>query len=296
MIGYIFTIIATVLFSLIGTAVTLAKTWVSSDVIAFSRFFFGSIFLLLYMLATKKKISLRLVGGAIWFGVICKCVNYLTENYAISHGYSFGGIISWPMQCVTVLLFSLFFLHEKITLRAIAGVVLCIAGVAVISWNGRPLGEIFEGSGFLYTMLMVVAGIGAGCFTMAQRMLVGKMDSCNLNLSMFVLCAVLTGAPLPFTAEIQGPFSWSALGGLLILGFVTGIAFLLTVEAMKTIPVFIVTTIQSSCVLLTLLWAVIFFREPVTAYILAGTAVFLVGMVLVNWKAKKKEPAKEETA
>lgn len=287
MIGYLYTIIATVLFSLIGTSVTLAKAWVSSDVIAFSRFFFGTLFLLLYMLITRRKINLRFTGFAIWFGIVTKCVNYLAENYALARGYSFGNIIGWPVQCVTILFFALLFLHEKITARAIVGVVLCIAGVAIISWNGRPLGEIVHGSGLFLTLLMVLAGVCAACFTMAQRMLVDKMDSCNLNLSMFVVCAVITGAPLPFTAEIQGPFRFTALLGLVTLGLITGIAFLLAAEAMKTLPLFLVTIIQSMNVLLTLLWSVLFFHDPVTGYIIAGTVVFLIGMILVNWKPKR---------
>ncbi|MGM9652364.1 MAG: DMT family transporter [Eubacteriales bacterium] len=291
--GYVYTFIVTVMFSLIGTCVTLAKAWVSSGVITFSRFFFGVLFLLGYMLLSRKKISLRFGYGAVWIGVACKCINYFAENYAVSHGYSFGNIIVWPMQCVAILFFSLFFLHEKISARAIAGVVLCIGGVALISWSGRPLGQLFADGALLYTVLFVIAGIGAAGFTMAQKLLLDRMDSCNLNLSMFAVCVLVTAAPLPFTAEAMGSFRFSALAGLVILGLITGVAFLLAAEAMKTLPVFLVTILQSMNVMLTLLWSVLFFHEPVTGYILGGAGIFLCGMVLVNLKlpAKTKENA-----
>ncbi|MBE6541112.1 MAG: DMT family transporter [Ruminococcaceae bacterium] len=285
--GYIYVIITTIMFSLIGTCVTLAKTWVSSDVISFARFFFGVIFLLAFMLITKKKVSLRFTGSAIWLGVICKCVNYLTENYAISMGYSFGSIIGWPVQCVAILLFSIFFLKEKLTKTAVAGVILCVTGVIVISLNGQSVGQFFTGDGLISLVLFVIAGTGAAGFTVAQKMLLDKMDSCNLNLSMFALCACITAAPLPITAEFTGEFSFSALFGLMMLGMVTCAAFLLSAEAMKTIPVFIVTVIQSMSVILTLIWAVLFFNEPVTAWIISGTLIFLCGMILVNKKKKK---------
>ena len=55
---------------------------------------------------------------------------------------------------------------------------------------------------------------------------------------------------------------------------------------MKKIPVFLVTVIQSSTVILSLLWAVLFFHEPVTRYIVAGTLVFFTGIILVNIKGK----------
>ena len=141
--GYLYVIITTLMFSLIGTCVTLAKSWVSSDIISFGRFFVGVLFLVSFMLISRKKISLKFTGGAIWLGVACKCINYLTENYAIAHGYSFGNIVVWPVQCVAILLFALFFLHEKISPAAITGVILCVLGVATAmefkdyKWGGE---------------------------------------------------------------------------------------------------------------------------------------------------------------
>jgi drug/metabolite transporter (DMT)-like permease len=284
--GYLYVIITTLMFSLIGTCVTLAKSWVSSDIISFGRFFFGVLFLVSFMLISRKKISLKFTGGAIWLGVVCKCINYLTENYAIAHGYSFGNIVVWPVQCVAILLFALFFLHEKISPAAITGVILCVLGVGVISWNGQSVAQLMTGEGLFSTLLFVIAGTGAAGFTMAQKMLLDKMDSCNLNLSMFALSAVVTAIPLPFTAEFTGEFHIGALFGLMMLGLVTCAAFILTAEAMKKLPVFLVTVIQSMNVLLTLLWSVLFFHEPVTVWIIVGTLIFAVGMILVNLKKK----------
>ena len=286
--GYLYVIITTLMFSLIGTCVTLAKSWVSSDIISFGRFFFGVLFLVSFMLISRKKISLKFTGGAIWLGVTCKCINYLTENYAIAHGYSFGNIVVWPVQCVAILLFALFFLHEKISPAAITGVILCVLGVGVISYNGQSLTQLLTGEGLISTLLFVIAGTGAAGFTMAQKMLLDKMDSCNLNLSMFALSAVVTAIPLPFTAEFTREFHIGALFGLMMLGLVTCAAFILTAEAMKKLPVFLVTVIQSMNVLLTLLWSVLFFHEPVTLWIIGGTLIFAVGMILLNLKKKAK--------
>lgn len=287
--GYLYVIITTLMFSLIGTCVTLAKSWVSSDIISFGRFFFGVLFLVSFMLISRKKISLKFTGGAIWLGVTCKCINYLTENYAIAHGYSFGNIVVWPVQCVAILLFALFFLHEKISPAAIIGVILCVLGVGVISYNGQSLTQLLTGEGLISTLLFVIAGTGAAGFTMAQKMLLDKMDSCNLNLSMFALSAVVTAIPLPFTAKFTGEFHIGALFGLMMLGLVTCAAFILTAEAMKKLPVFLVTVIQSMNVLLTLLWSVLFFHEPVTLWIIGGTLIFAVGMILVNLKKREKK-------
>ena len=45
-----------------------------------------------------------------------------------------------------------------------------------------------------------------------------------------------------------------------------------------------VTMIQSSSVILTLLWAVLIYHEPVTRFIVAGTCLFLCRMLLINLK------------
>jgi drug/metabolite transporter (DMT)-like permease len=39
---------------------------------------------------------------------------------------------------------------------------------------------------------------------------------------------------------------------------------------------------QSSTVLLSIVWGVLFYGDPVSAYIIVGAVVFLAGIVLVN--------------
>ena len=100
---YIYTLIVTVMFSFVATLGTLAKQWVSAEVVAFSRFFFGAVFIVLYMLISRKKFHLRYNSYWIWFGVLFKVLNYLAENTALSEGYTFGQIIGWPVQAVAIL-------------------------------------------------------------------------------------------------------------------------------------------------------------------------------------------------
>ena len=73
----------------------------------------------------------------------------------------------------------------------------------------------------------------------------------------------------------------------------SGLSMLLdqVTPASWSLPLFLVTIIQSMNVLLTLLWSVLFFHDPVTGYIIAGTVVFLIGMILVNWKPKRPAEA-----
>ncbi len=61
---------------------------------------------------------------------------------------------------------------------------------------------------------------------------------------------------------------------MLILGAITGVDFLLQAEGLKTVPIFTATVVQSSTVLLALLWAALLYHEQITPWILAGTALF----------------------
>ena len=70
------------------------------------------------------------------------------------------------------------------------------------------------------------------------------------------------------------------------LGAITGITFLMISDSMKTVPIYLVPVIQSTTVIFTILWAILFMHEPVTRYIVIGSAVFLIGLIMV-----KKEKA-----
>ena len=64
----------------------------------------------------------------------------------------------------------------------------------------------------------------------------------------------------------------------------TGVGFLLQAEGFKTVPIFVATLVQSSTVLLSLLWAALLYHERITGWIIAGTALFLAGILCVNLK------------
>ncbi len=285
-------IFVSLLFSFGGVFVRYAGLMVNSYWISFFRFFIGLLFLLVFMLVTKKKMKLQFFLMPVVFGAVCKSINYLAENYGLSHGYSYGNIILWPVQSVVALIFAIFIFKEKIGRKEILGCALCVAGIAVISWNGRSM-DMFLNDGLVSTLLFVAAGAGAAGFVIAQKMLLHKMTAENMNFSMFFISMMITAVPLPLAGEITGAFHVSSLICLLIFGISTGAAFMLIAKAMRTMPLFLVVIIQSSTVLFSLCWAVLFFREPVTNYIIVGSVVFMIGMIVTNIKLPDKIVVKE---
>lgn len=288
--GYLYLIFVSIVFSFGGTLVKTASVMVNSTYISFMRFFVGAVFLLLFLTLRKNKIQLRFYWP-VFLGAACKCLNYITENYCLENGFSFGNILVRPVQCVAALALSYFIFSEKASPRKIAGVFLCCAGVVIISLNGQPLSS-FGGENLLFTVLYILSGIGASGFTFAQKLLIDRMDSANMNLSMFTVAAVITALPIPVTGEIYTGFQLPAFLALIAFGLVSGVCFLLVAEAIKTVPLFMVELIQSITVPLSLLWGILFYNETVTGWIIGGTVVFLIGMLAVNLKL----PSKNKTA
>jgi len=286
--AYLYIFLVTIAFSFIGVLNKSAGLMVSPDIISFMRFFIGAVFLICYLLFKKKPVRLRLAGFVIWAGGIAKALNYITENYGIASGFSFGNIVVWPVQCVVAFLFSIFFLKERLTKRSVAGSILCIVGIGVITWNGTSISE-FMGSNFPLTLLFIISGIGAAGFLIAIKLLTKKMAATESNLAMFTIGSVITFIPIPFTGTLTGEVHLISIVALLLMGLITGGGFLLVAEALKKVPLFLATIIQSTTVIFTLLWAILFYQEPVTVYISAGTIIFIAGMLFINIKIPGKK-------
>lgn len=280
--GYIMLLLATLAWSFVGVLVKTGATMVDSAIITFARFFFGVVFLGLYLYIRNGKINVRLGLKWIWIGAIGKALNYIFENIAIHIGYSYGNILVQPVQTVVLLLAAALLFKDKITKRSWVAAVLCIIGVIIVGWNGVPLHELLNGGG-ITTILFILAGIGAAVHVLSQRMLIQTMDNGNMNVSIFIISTCLVTLPIPFQSEgFVGPVTVWAWGALLLLGLITGFSFLWSAEAIKRVPFTIVALAGNCTVLFTILWSYLFFNDPITIYVLAGTFVFVAGLLLLN--------------
>ncbi|MFA5561183.1 MAG: DMT family transporter [Eubacteriales bacterium] len=288
--GYIYLLLVTLGFSFVGVFVKTASLAVNAYWISFLRFAVSLVPLLIIMLYRERKIRLRLFLPAIVIGALGKSLNYLAENYALEQGVSYGNILVWPVQCIVALFFSVYLFREKMTGQKLFGALLCLLGIGAIAWNGASLSN-FLGENLLFTALYVLAGLGASAFMVVQRKLLYRMSALEANTSMFVVATVVTALPLPFVGETTGVFPFSSLLAIAGLALVSAFGFLMVAAAMKTVPFFMVSIIQSTSVLFTLLWGSLFYREPITAYIIIGTLLFVAGIVFVNLRLtpRKKE-------
>ena len=279
--GYVYLILQAILFSFGGILIKLTGQMFSPFMTSFLRFVLGIMILRCLLLFKKGRTRWLSLNRIIIFGGLMKAMHYLGENYGVVKGFSYGNIVVWPVQTIAVLLVSVFVFHEKVKRNAIAGAVFCILGIVLISWNGAPKGSFLEGQGHLLPAF-IVAGIGAALFSISQKRLLGEMETVEMNMSMFLIGGIMAACTIPFTGAPTTGFSMSAVLAILALGATTGLGFLLQAEAFRTVPVFSATIIQSSTVILSLLWATVLWKETITVYIVMGTVSFIFGILLAN--------------
>lgn len=293
--GYLYLLCVALMFSFGGTCVKLISPYFPPAYITFFRFSVGVCFLLLLKAVKRQPFrkdffsAARLVVGWILLGAVAKWVAYLTENYALSRGPSYGNIITQPVQMVFLTLSSVILFREKLPLRKLFCIFLCTAGVLCISWNGRPLEVFFQENIFL-TGLFILSGLCAGCHVLAQKMIADRMDIIDSNLSIFALSALLAMVPLiPGAAggELSGirP-DFGCIAGILMFGFITGIGFYLNARAILLVPFYMVPVIQSTMAIFAILWGVLFFHEKISIYIAGGTVLFILGIIGLQMKQK----------
>lgn len=293
--GYLYLFSVALMFSFGGTCVKLISPYFGPASISFFRFAVGVCFLLLLKAIKRQQFrqdffpTARQALGWLLFGSITKWVAYLTENYALSHGPSYGNIVMQPAQTIFLTLSSVCFFREKLPPRKVFCILLCMGGVLCISWNGRPL-EVFFQENILLTGLFILSGICGGCHVLAQKMIADQMDIIDSNLAMFAISAVLAGLPLiPDAATgsiIHGRPDLGCVAGILTFGFITGIGFYLNARAIPLVPFYMVPVIQSTMAIFAILWGILFFHEEISWFIIGGTGMFLLGLIGIQIKSK----------
>lgn len=295
--GYLYLLCVALMFSFGGTCVKLISPYFSPAYITFFRFAVGVCFLLLLKAVKRQPFrkdffsTARPAAGWILFGAAAKWLAYLTENYALSHGPSYGNIITQPAQMVFLTLSSVLLFREKLPPKKLFCIFLCMAGVLCISWNGRPL-DVFFQENILLTGLFILSGLCAGCHVLSQKMIADRMDIIDSNLSIFAVSAILAFLPLvpgAVCGELAGVHpDLGCLAGILLFGFITGFGFYLNARAILLVPFYMVPVIQSTMAIFAILWGVLFFHEKISGYIVGGTLMFILGIIGLQKKESRR--------
>ena len=293
--GYCYLLLVALMFSLGGTSVKMIRPYFAPSMITLMRFAVGVGWLLLLKAVKRQPFrpdfsrAFRKQWKWLLFGAAAKMAAYTLENIGLSIGVSYGNILTQPAQMILLTVLGVLVLKETMNARRWAGVGLCVLGILLISWNGLSP-EVFLGDNLPLTLLYVFSGIFAGLFVFAQKKVADHFDVLDSNLVMFAM-ASLMAVVVPIA---QGNFlptgtpDWKCIVASLYFGFVTGIGFYLNAKAIPLVPFRMVALLQSTMVLFSLVWGVLFFHEPITGWIIAGALLFIVGIVFINHRPRQR--------
>lgn len=279
--GYILLVIVALMWSFVGILVKSASLMVDSSIITVCRFFLGIVFLYLLMVVLKKKVSLNWSNKWIWIGAIGKSCNYIFENLGISTGHAYGNVLIWPVQTIFIAIVAILFFQEEMFPRKGLALILCFFGIILVSFKGESL-PAFLKAGLFPLVLFTLAALGSGVHLISLKKLIGKIDSANMNMSIFLICVIMMSIPLPVTAHLTGRLNIWAIASLTGLGIISGISFYFNTEALKKVPFLSAILISNLCILFTPFWAWLFFKEEININIISGAVILVIGIVLVN--------------
>ena len=290
--GYFYLGLVALLFSFGGACVKLIRPFFTPSMITFLRFLVGVFWLLALKLARRQRFradfapALKAKWGWLVFGAAVKYLAYITENTALSAGVSYGNILTRPVQIILHTILGVFVLRERMNALKWTGIALCVAGILLITWNGTPPERLLSDNLFL-TLLYVASGVFAGLFVFAQKKTADGMDILDSNLVMFGAAAVMSfcvplgrGEALPSALP-----DLPCAAAILLFGFITGIGFYLNAKAILLVSFQMVALLQSTTVFFSILWGLLFFGEAVSGWIVAGTLLFVTGIVSMQMKA-----------
>jgi len=286
----VYLLLAALSWSLVGVLVKIASFQFDPYTITFARFALGVAALAAVVYFTKGSLRPAAFHRWIWIGAIGKCANYLFENAAIAIGHAYGGVLVQPIQTIVLLFAGLLLFKDKLTARSWTSAALVLAGVFLITSNGRSFGDAMQENGWI-TLLFVFSGIGAALHFLSQKMLLDAMNDVSMNYSVFFWASFVSAVPLPFAADWQPGFAPGAWLSAVALGLITGFSFLMLSKALRTVKFSVAVIVSNLTALFTVLWSGVFLREPITLYIVIGAFTVVVGMTMLNWPSRPKPSA-----
>lgn len=178
--------------------------------------------------------------------------------------------------------------QERLAAGRLAGVLASIAGVAVIGVGSlRQNGA--GGSVFWGDMLTVGAVVSWGAYLTASKPLIARHGPLPVLAGTFLLGSALD-VPIALATVSHGPAlgtaSWAAWRGLAYLALiVTVFGLACQNQALRRLDASQVATVGNASPVLTVIWGIWLFQEPVTVDLVLGGVLTLGGIVLSNGMA-----------
>jgi len=204
-----------------------------------------------------------------------------------------SGWIITLVPVFTVLLARLF-LHERLAPPQIVGVLLAFCGALLVATRGRPSLEMLRLSSTLGDLLMLLSAPNWAVFSVLSKPVLRHRPAALVMHWVLLLGWVMT---LPFFFASRGWEDYGRLSStgwlaLLFLGiFCSGVAFIFWYDSLEVADASQVSSFIYLEPLVTVAVAAWLLHEAITLPALAGGAILLTGVWLVNRSPRPLDPA-----
>ena len=270
------------------TGVTKANITAPTGFVSMIRAFGGSIALFLFTTILRNRVSLKAILKNLPILIlsgVCLAVNWLTlfTSYRLS-GVGIATILDYLAPVLVFFLSPLLF-REKITLKKTLIAAASLFGVVMVSGVLSSTVQVRQEGFFTGILLGLVAAVTYAAFIICNKK-VKEISPFDKGIAQMAFCGI---AMIPYVLIAEAPavrtYEWNLSEILLILFFIfiqTGLAYGCYFYAIGLVPA------QKSAIMsfidpvITLLIAVLFLHESMDWIQAIGSAVILIGAVLID--------------
>lgn len=232
-----------------------------------------------------------------WVGVILLgATGVLLFNLCFLYGLarvpaSRASLIMALNPAVTLLGAALF-LHERLTRHKVVGIAVALAGVAIVLGHGNPL-HLFRGDVGIGELVLFGCPLSWAANTLIARRMLSAMSptastawSAITGTAMLAVVAALTGQIAP------GDVSWRAWAAILFLAiFGTAVALVLFYDGVRRIGAARTSVFINLVPVFAVALGVLLLGEALELSMLAGGALVIGGIFLLNRPEPRRGPA-----
>ena len=251
----------------------------------FVRVVVSIVILLVFNLICGYSLKIHKNLGTFFLLALCEpLIYFICETYGVklTESPTYSALII-SMTPVLAFAAGVVFFKEKITRLNVLGIIVCLAGLTLVTWVSSSVGKEFVW-GVVLLMIAVVAEAGLASFT---KILSGGYKASVIVMYQFIIGSFLL-LPLFLTRGLAGfdpslYFSWSVIRPILCLAVLcTAMAFTLWAVSVRNLGVAKAAVFQAMIPVVTAVASFILGQEFLTGLQWVGIAIACCGVVLTQ--------------
>ena len=244
----------------------------------------------------------RVLGAILLAGVFGQLVGNVAFQWSLGIvGLALEVPLSLGAMIVTGPILGRLVLGERITVWAAISIIVLIVAVCVLSLGARGPVDVSSAGAETNGPLLLAAGIAAACLAGFAYAVLGVVIRYGVT-GQASLSTTLVAVGLVGVVGL-GSLSWARLGpaemwrtssadlGMMLLaGVCNAAAFLALTKALQLAPIVYVNAMNATQAAMAFLAGALLFWEPITAPMVVGLVLTIVGLVLMRGRKRPAEP------